>query len=199
MGTLPTIAASRLRALRKKKGLTLAEVAALAGVTTSAIQKLETSQRPLTLEWIERLAAALQVDRSELVAERQPHADVSRIPVIGRIAAGNWQQAVEDADGDMIDVVNAPKDAFALRADGDSMNKIVPDAGFVVINPHDRDLREGGVYAVMNGEGETTLKRYRGDPARLEPCSTNPAHHAIRLGTHPFTVIGRATGAVMRL
>ena len=59
--------------------------------------------------------------------------------------------------------------------------------------PDDFELRDGKFYAVMK-DGETTFKRFRANPARLEPCSSNPAHGAIAIGREPFTVIGRVVG-----
>jgi len=51
----------------------------------------------------------------------------------------------------------------------------------------------------MNGEGETTLKRFRADPLRLEPCSSDPQYQPIALGKEPFTVIGRAISSFQSL
>jgi repressor LexA len=197
MKSLTDTVASRLHRVRKAKGMTLQQVADKAKTTLGQIHKLERSQRPLTTEWIERLANAMDVDPQELLNDAPP-APIRAIPLVGRIAAGNWREAVEHPLGH-VHAANAPAGAFALEPDGDSMNKIVPAGGYVIIDPNEADLREGGVYAVMNAEGETTLKRYRSDPARLEPCSTNPAHATIKLGRENFSVLGRAINAVLTL
>lgn len=61
---------SRIRDVRKAKGLTLAEVGARCKPPTTAqtIGRLETGMRVLSLIWINRIADALGVDSSELVA-----------------------------------------------------------------------------------------------------------------------------------
>jgi repressor LexA len=79
------------------------------------------------------------------------------------------------------------------------MNLALPGGAKVIIEPGDTALRDGKIYAVMNDFGETTLKFFRADPARLEPSSSNPEHQPIMLGTAPFRVIGRATQIIMAL
>lgn len=60
---------SRVREVRKAKGLTLAEVAERCKPPTTAqtIGRLETGMRTLSLGWLNRIAAGLGVDSSELV------------------------------------------------------------------------------------------------------------------------------------
>ena len=58
---------TRIAFLRKKKGLSLSELAKAAGTTKAQIQKLERGDRRLSLEWMERLARALHVKISELL------------------------------------------------------------------------------------------------------------------------------------
>ncbi len=62
---------TRLRELRKRKGLTLQQVAERIrprGTTPQTIGRLETGARKLTIEWLEKIADALDVDPAELLA-----------------------------------------------------------------------------------------------------------------------------------
>jgi transcriptional regulator with XRE-family HTH domain len=61
---------SRIRDVRRAKGLTLADVAERCNPPTTAqtIGRLETGMRVLSLTWINRIADALGVDSSDLVA-----------------------------------------------------------------------------------------------------------------------------------
>ncbi len=61
---------SRIRDVRRAKGLTLADVAACCQPPTTAqtIGRLETGMRVLSLIWINRIADALGVESSDLVA-----------------------------------------------------------------------------------------------------------------------------------
>ena len=60
---------NRIRDIRKTKGLTLAEVAARCDPPTTAqtIGRLETGMRNLSLDWMNRIAAALAVEPELLV------------------------------------------------------------------------------------------------------------------------------------
>lgn len=58
---------TRIAFLRQEKGLSLAELAKAAGTTKAQIQKLERGDRRLSLEWMERLARALDIKISELL------------------------------------------------------------------------------------------------------------------------------------
>jgi repressor LexA len=190
---------NRIRQLRKARGLTLEQLAALvphpvtgAATDVSTISKLELSKRALTTDWMHRLAGALGVEPAALLASGADFTPVRRVPLIGTIAAGNWREAIEDPLS-LVPCESGGANTFALVVDGDSMDLIVPPGGRIYIDPDDFQLRDGKYYAVMR-EGETTFKRYRASPARLEPCSTNAAHRPIEIGREPFTVIGRVVG-----
>lgn len=59
----------RIREVRRAKGLTLLDVAERCNPPTTAqtVGRLETGTRTLSLDWLNRIAAALGVDASELV------------------------------------------------------------------------------------------------------------------------------------
>ncbi len=60
---------NRIRDIRKAKGLTLADLAAACNPPTTAqtIGRLETGTRQLSLKWMDRIAAALEVDPASLM------------------------------------------------------------------------------------------------------------------------------------
>src|SRR5687768_12078556 len=62
----------RLRALRLAQRLSLEEVAGRAGLTASAVSRLESGARRLALEHLPRLAEALGVPVDELLATQPP-------------------------------------------------------------------------------------------------------------------------------
>lgn len=190
---------NRIRQLREARGLTLAELAALlpnpatgAQTDVSTISKLELSKRSLTAEWMHRIAGALGVEPAALIDSGTDFTPVRRVPLVGTIAAGNWREAIEDPLS-LVPCESGGPNTFALVAVGDSMDQIVPPGGRIYIDPDDFQLRDGKYYAVMR-DGETTFKRYRAKPPRLEPCSSNPAHQPIEIGRELFIVIGRVVG-----
>ncbi len=80
---------SRLRELRKARGLTLADVAARCTPPTTAVTigRLETGTRQLTVPWIEKLAAALEVEPRQILAQDSD----SRVPVAAQLTADGAQ------------------------------------------------------------------------------------------------------------
>ncbi len=76
---------SRIREVRRAKGLTLLDVAQRCKPPTTAqtIGRLETGTRTLSLDWLNRIADALGVDASELV--RLP--DQQELPVAAHLGS----------------------------------------------------------------------------------------------------------------
>lgn len=58
---------SRIREIRKSKGMTLQQVAERTGTTAQTIGRLETGMRTLSLGWVQRIAEALDSDAAELL------------------------------------------------------------------------------------------------------------------------------------
>lgn len=190
----------RVRAARNAMEMSQAELAERLGTTKATISKIENSAIQPSLDWAERLAKALNTTLGILagIGEAATLQGVSLVPVIGMIAAGNWREAIQ-APEDHIAVASAKPHMFALRIFGDSIDKVAPDGSYVTIDPTMPGLADGGLYAVQNGEGEATIKRFRRSPDRLEPESSNPEHRTILLGAEPITVIGRATSVIRPL
>ncbi|WP_343343057.1 helix-turn-helix transcriptional regulator [Sphingomicrobium sp. XHP0239] len=82
---------SRIRDVRRAKGLTLAEVAERCDPPTTAqtIGRLETGTRTLSIDWVNRIAAALDVDSADLLA----HADADEAGVDALLAADGHARA----------------------------------------------------------------------------------------------------------
>lgn len=185
---------NRIRDLRLERSLTQEELAARLGDDTSiaTVSRLESGRMTLTQPWMERIAAALGVSPHDIIA--RPSSGLRMVPLIGQIAAGDWAIALNEPEGwvPVIERVGGPR-CFALKPIGDSMDLIADEESYVVFDPDQNSLEDGRVYAVRNAEGEATFKRYRSDPPRLEPMSSNPKHKPIMVGAEPFTVIARAT------
>ena len=189
----------RIRALRLARGMTQEQLADKLDTTKATVSKIERSTGMPKGIWVVKLARALQVDFGSLAPDSDPQLSrAGQIPVIGLISAGNWREAIQSPEG-YISAIDPKPHMFALRVQGDSMDLIAPEGAFVSIDPTRPSLQEGGLYAVQNGDGEATVKRFRSSPDRLEPMSTNPVHQPIMLGAEPITVIGRATEVVQLL
>lgn len=190
-----------IREIRKAKGLTLQQLGELTtnpktGHPTdlATIQKLESGKRKLNADWRIAIAEALGVHPDDLVGASVPRTPVRRVPLIGKIPAGNWRVAVEDPV-DLIPCTSGGPNTFALKPEGDSMDKLLlHDDAIVFCDPDDKALQHGSKYAMMKEGGEVTFKQYMDNPPRLVPLSTNPAHKEILLGEEPLVTIGRITG-----
>ncbi|KZE09144.1 MULTISPECIES: S24 family peptidase [Sphingomonas] len=182
--------ANRIRTLREEKQLTRAALAALAGTGATQINKLETGERRLSDHWAQRLAPHLGVEPYELFMDAGQTRTVRWVPIIGEVSCGNLTEAIERPDGFVPTTSGGPR-VFALKPRGDSMNLLIDESGYALVDPDQVDLIDGKVYVVVNGQNETTAKRFRASPARLVPCSTNDTHTDIVIGSEPFTVVGR--------
>jgi SOS-response transcriptional repressor LexA len=124
-----------------------------------------------------------------------------RVPLISWVSAGvmsfpdiseeilDWvEEAGLDPDGDWI----------ALRVVGDSMDRISPPESIIFIDRKDQVLVPNACYVISNGDGEATYKRFRSNPMRFEPVSTNPAHEPIYPTREPL-IIGRVKKSVLAM
>lgn len=183
---------NNIRALRKGRGWTMEQLAERIEGSPhyTTIAKLERNERGLSLEWMRKIATALEVQPEDLFSSDPARRAVRMVPLIGEIAAGNWKEAVHDPIGYVPAISGGPR-VFGLKTSGDSMNRVIMENAYLLVDPDMADLVDGKIYAVRNEQGEATVKFYRPDPPRLEPASTNPAHKPIFFGQEPFTIIGR--------
>ncbi|HEX2594786.1 MAG TPA: XRE family transcriptional regulator [Rhizomicrobium sp.] len=190
----------RIRLLRREKGLSMEQLGNLIGVHFTTIAKIERSMRGLSSDLRDQIAKALDVAPGDIVDGAPKHKPVTMVPLLGRIAAGSWKEAVAAGDPEAwLPAPGSGPNAFGLIPDGDSMDLVVGPNSMIVVDPDQFELLDGRIYAIQNGEGESTFKRFRSDPPRLEPCSSNPMHKEIVLGREPFTVIGRVTWQASRM
>ena len=125
------------------------------------------------------------------------------IPVLGKIAAGQPILAEEYLEGYLpvdpnIYGMTTPDDYFYLKVSGESMNLKVHNGDYALI--HKQDYAENGdiIVAIVNGDDEATLKRYKkinDEIVMLEPMSTLPMEPiVINLKETKFQIIGKAIG-----
>ena len=97
----------------------------------------------------------------------------------GAIAAGMPLEMFEVPDSVQVpvDVDRAFPNAYFLVVRGDSMNKIISEGMYVLINPCE-ELNNGEIGVIRVNGTEATLKRFykMGDYIMLQPESTNPEH-----------------------
>lgn len=114
------------------------------------------------------MSRAIQLLQDSAVLERR-----HGIPMLGRIAAGAPIEAIEQADELGFGDWEETDDKFALKVTGESMiDEHIADGDFVVIKRQET-ARDGQIVAVLDEEGEATLKRIYRDKGRvrLEPAN----------------------------
>lgn len=189
---------NRIREQRRNKGLTAEKLAELAGLSVSYLTRLEVGDRNLSGKSMKAIARALGIEEADLL-HRASDQRQTLVPVVSWVSAGRMaaREAVTPRDvtrwisvGDL-----PPGDWIALEVDGDSMNRVASEGAIIVVDRNDRQLASGKDYVFAYDDGESTFKRYRSDPDRLEPASTNPVHDTI-FPKHGLTVVGRVRRAI---
>lgn len=156
---------TKLRELRKAKGLTLDELALQIGTSKQTIHRYENGViSNIPPKKIESLAVALGTTPSELmgweedgtVKDAAPLA-LKKIPMLGEIACGEPIYAAEER-GSFVTLGGAIDADFCLRAHGDSMTGARIYDGDIVFIKQQSLVNNGEIAAVIIGD-EATLKR----------------------------------------
>ncbi|PCI36926.1 MAG: repressor LexA [Elusimicrobia bacterium] len=121
--------------------------------------------------------------------------DPARLPILGRVGAGNGIIAQEDIEGHLrVDPESAKRGDFVLRVRGDSMTGVgILEGDFIQVRPAET-ARDGQlVIGVTEEDAEGVVKRLkkRGSSWQLE--SENPNYSPI---TKEFRVVGLVIGLI---
>lgn len=116
-------------------------------------------------------------------------APVVTAPLISWVSAGAMEtpevvQESQDAERIAVGGLDPNGEWIALRIPPlyDSMDRISPPESVIIVNLKDRRLVSNACYVIADAEsGEASYKRYRANPPRWEPVSTNPSHEAMFL------------------
>lgn len=122
------------------------------------------------------------------------------IKLYGSIAAGQPLEAIEDI-GEIacpwLDIDDT-EDLFALKVNGNSMDKIVHDGYYAVFKAQE-EVNTGEIAAVLINGGDATLKKVHilNNKIILEPLSYDTQHEEQTYGEHDeIRVIGKYIGCV---
>ncbi len=137
--------------------------------------------RPTVFEHIEALEAKGAIDREpvrargiSLAPEMEDHP--TALPLVGRIAAGQPIEAVEDTE--ILDVESLFEgrkgEKFVLQVRGDSMiDEQIRDGDFVIVEKRDT-ARNGETVVALLEDGEATLKIFHQEKGRIRLQPANP-------------------------
>jgi len=180
-----------LTALKELRGdTTLEALSADVENSVSQLSRYESGNRDPSLKDLRKLAERFNVAVAELIGEHAP----TPVPLVSWVSAGKLRASHPVYETDILRVVhvaNLPTGNWmALEVDGDSMNRIAPPGAIIVVNRNDDRLIDSKFYVFGNDSGEATFKRYRSNPERLQPFSTNPDHETHYL-EEEMKVVGR--------
>lgn len=185
-----------IKRIREIYGLTQQDLADIAGVTNKAVSAWESGAKEPRMGAIEKIAQRFNILKSNIIEENgmeNLHLNEFRLPVnaerirgasvtaklYGSIAAGIPLEMIPVEDQIEIpqNMANRYPDAFLLRVTGDSMNKVVPNGAYALIDPAE-DAKNGEVVAVTVNGHDATLKRFykMQNSIALEPDSYNQDH-----------------------
>ena len=197
----------RIRAVREARGMSQAELAKRMGVVQQTGAKYESAGRDMRSGTIARLAQALDTSIAFLLGqtdamEIEPIYDGGyvAVPYFGRVAAGTpiTMEAADDTREIPADVRGRFPDSFLLLVTGESMNRILPDGCYALIDPCETIDHPGKPYAICVNGFDATIKRVRqlSNGIELIPDSLDPTYHTQTFDygdpdTPDITVIGR--------
>lgn len=159
----------RIANARIRAKLTQDDLARLIGTSRPTVCRYETGAIGIIPpDKIEAIAKALSVTPAYLMGWQGPAPivteDVVRLPVLGDIAAGYEHIAIENWEGESIEIPRSflkghpVEDYFMLRVQGDSMYPLYLNGDIVLV------LKQ----ATLNRSGDVGVIRYDGDNATLK-------------------------------
>lgn len=157
------------------------------------------------------ILAALGIDSNWVIKNRlievgQTGNEFVDVPLLGSIAAGTPIEMVETERSHPVPakIMEQYPDAKLLEVKGSSMNKILPDGSYALVDPCDDIERDNQPYAVCVNGYDATIKRVHklDNGFELVPDSTDPTYKPKvydygEPGTETITIIGRVVYHVL--
>ena len=130
----------------------------------------------------------------------QPQAEISHVPVMGRIAAGTPISAIQEHTHSiavMPEMLGAGEH-YALEVKGDSMIEAGIFDGDTVLIRRTENADVGEIVVALVDDEEATLKRWRRKGGSIALEAANPAYETRIFGPERVKVQGKLVGLVRR-
>ncbi len=168
-----------IRDFQRKHGYspTMQELADTFGVSKVTIfEHVDALVRQGLLRRSPHKVRSLELTSAAVFPDERP----TRIPLVGRIAAGAPIEAVQGPDVvDLEEVFAGKGERFVLQVRGDSMiDEHIRDGDYVVVQKQDT-ARDGQTVVALLETGEATLKKLYHDGGRIRLQPANPSYEPI--------------------
>jgi repressor LexA len=151
-----------------------------------------------------------EISRGIRLLSKSPSENISTIPVIGMIAAGEpipvptpdtWDVAAVSETMDIpSDLVKGREDVYALRVKGTSMVDALINDGDIVLMQHVNAVENGQMAAVwLKSEKEVTLKKVYVEKDRIRLQPANSQMREFFTGPDNVEIQGKVIGVVRQL
>ena len=186
-----------LRELRNTQQLTQTQLAEKLGVSFSSISMYERGEREPDFETLEAIADYFNVTmdylhgKSDFSAKQKTPSpniteDYTTFPVIGEVAAGYDSIALEDWEGETIDIPNnylkgrSLNEFFVLKVKGDSMYPLYQEGDKVLVLKQTTLNYSGQVGVILYDDEYASLKKveFKTGEDWLRMVPINPIHPA---------------------
>ena len=186
------------------------------GVSRSAVTNWTSGLNAPDIELIAKIAAVYSVPLSDILegriyssralAEVEAQNKWVSVPLYGAIAAGTPIEMIESEGTFPIPMAKHEEypDAFLLRVEGESMNRVLPNGCYALVDPCSDVERDNQPYAVCVNGYDATIKRVHklNNGFELVPDSTDPTFKPAIYdygveGTETITPIGRVVYYVL--
>ena len=191
-----------IRRVREAHGLTQEEFGAIAGVSAMAVSQWENNRAVPRMGAVQRLADHFGIKKGDIVDENTSSPEVasfSEVPLFGSIAAGTPLD-MDSCDVRYLvptDVISRHPGAFLLKVEGESMNRVLPNGCYALVEPCSDVRNDNMPYAVcVNGYSATIKRIHRlSNGFELVPDSTDPTYRPKVYdygdeGTETISIIG---------
>lgn len=203
------MAGYKIAEARIAKGWSQQDLADKMGTTQQTIQRYEAGARDIKSSVLIKLSATLGVTISYLLGMENsslPNSAMVDVPLYGSIAAGTPIEML-DIEGTQpvpTKVHDKYPDAFLLKVEGESMNRVLPNGCFALVDPCKEIDRDNEPYAVCVNGHDATIKRVKqlANGFQLIPDSDDPTYTTKTFnyneeGTEQITIIGRVVYYVL--
>lgn len=180
----------RLKEARLKAGFkSAADGARFIGVPVEGYRHHENGIRGYNYDKAERYARAYKTTPEWLMGGKQKSVpelgprQTRPVTLLSWVGAGRLGpvapiESVESSGTLMVERL-PPGEFVGLSVEGASMDRVAIDGSTIIVNRKDKTLVSGKFYVFVASDGEATFKRYRANPERFVPYSTNPDEEPI--------------------